>query len=230
MHGDHGASLTLHVERGHAQAALLDHARWLGDRPATRSATDESADVEAADCPDVAGAPNLGYRVRRVSPGSRARTVGATTCSAARPDAMRHGPVVRGAAGNLADVSRRRFAAADLGAATPLDVPLDGGRHRRHCRAQARTRGLRADLDVLTTRIRHDRTSPVTVQPKRSLKVEKLARIYDDEIAPVWGTRFGKMLLRNLCGARARPGARHLVRHRLPDDRDPAPDDAKARA
>ncbi|MDX2088749.1 MAG: methyltransferase domain-containing protein [Kofleriaceae bacterium] len=33
---------------------------------------------------------------------------------------------------------------------------------------------------------------------KRSLKVEKLARIYDDEIAPVWGTRFGKMLLRNL--------------------------------
>jgi ubiquinone/menaquinone biosynthesis C-methylase UbiE len=37
----------------------------------------------------------------------------------------------------------------------------------------------------------------VTVQ-KRSLKVEKLARIYDDEIAPVWGTRFGRMLLRNL--------------------------------
>jgi ubiquinone/menaquinone biosynthesis C-methylase UbiE len=38
----------------------------------------------------------------------------------------------------------------------------------------------------------------VTVQQKRSLKVEKLARIYDEEIAPVWGTRFGKMLLRNL--------------------------------
>jgi ubiquinone/menaquinone biosynthesis C-methylase UbiE len=38
----------------------------------------------------------------------------------------------------------------------------------------------------------------VTVSSKRSLKVEKLARIYDDEIAPVWGTRFGKMLLRNL--------------------------------
>ncbi len=38
----------------------------------------------------------------------------------------------------------------------------------------------------------------MTVQPKRSLKVEKLARIYDEEIAPVWGTRFGKMLLRNL--------------------------------
>jgi ubiquinone/menaquinone biosynthesis C-methylase UbiE len=37
----------------------------------------------------------------------------------------------------------------------------------------------------------------VTVQ-KRSLKAEKLARIYDDEIAPVWGTRFGRMLLRNL--------------------------------
>lgn len=37
----------------------------------------------------------------------------------------------------------------------------------------------------------------MTVQ-KRSLKVEKLARIYDDEIAPVWGARFGKMLLRNL--------------------------------
>jgi arsenite methyltransferase len=38
----------------------------------------------------------------------------------------------------------------------------------------------------------------VSVQSKRTLKVEKLARIYDDEIAPVWGTRFGKMLLRNL--------------------------------
>lgn len=37
----------------------------------------------------------------------------------------------------------------------------------------------------------------MTIQ-KRSLKVEKLARIYDDEIAPVWGTRFGKMILRNL--------------------------------
>src|SRR5579871_2174455 len=30
------------------------------------------------------------------------------------------------------------------------------------------------------------------------MKAEKLARIYDDEIAPVWGARFGKMLLRNL--------------------------------
>jgi ubiquinone/menaquinone biosynthesis C-methylase UbiE len=38
----------------------------------------------------------------------------------------------------------------------------------------------------------------VTIQSKRTLKVEKLARIYDDEIAPCWGTRFGKMLLRNL--------------------------------
>lgn len=38
----------------------------------------------------------------------------------------------------------------------------------------------------------------VTVQSNRTLKVEKLARIYDDEIAPVWGARFGKMLLRNL--------------------------------
>jgi len=37
----------------------------------------------------------------------------------------------------------------------------------------------------------------VSVQ-KRSHKIEKLARIYDDQIAPVWGTRFGKMLLRNL--------------------------------
>jgi len=37
----------------------------------------------------------------------------------------------------------------------------------------------------------------VTIQ-KRSIKVEKLARIYDDEIGPVWGSRFGKMLLRNL--------------------------------
>jgi ubiquinone/menaquinone biosynthesis C-methylase UbiE len=37
----------------------------------------------------------------------------------------------------------------------------------------------------------------VSVQ-KRSHKAEKLARIYDDEIAPVWGTRFGRMLLRDL--------------------------------
>ena len=28
----------------------------------------------------------------------------------------------------------------------------------------------------------------MTVQQKRTLKVEKLARIYDEEIAPVWGT------------------------------------------
>jgi len=38
----------------------------------------------------------------------------------------------------------------------------------------------------------------VTVQSKRTLKIEKLAQIYDEEIAPVWGARFGKMLLRNL--------------------------------
>jgi ubiquinone/menaquinone biosynthesis C-methylase UbiE len=37
----------------------------------------------------------------------------------------------------------------------------------------------------------------VSVQ-KRSHRIEKLARIYDDEIAPVWGTRFGRMILRNL--------------------------------
>ncbi len=41
------------------------------------------------------------------------------------------------------------------------------------------------------------RAKAVTVQ-KRTFKIEKLARIYDDEIAPVWGARFGKMLLRNL--------------------------------
>lgn len=41
-----------------------------------------------------------------------------------------------------------------------------------------------------------DRSS-VAVE-KRSHKLEKLARIYDDQIAPVWGSRFGKMLLRNL--------------------------------
>jgi ubiquinone/menaquinone biosynthesis C-methylase UbiE len=38
----------------------------------------------------------------------------------------------------------------------------------------------------------------VTAQAKRTLRVEKLARIYDDEIAPCWGTRFAKLLLRNL--------------------------------
>ena len=45
---------------------------------------------------------------------------------------------------------------------------------------------------------RHGCDVVVSVQSKRTLKVEKLARIYDEEIAPVWGTRFGKMLLRNL--------------------------------
>jgi ubiquinone/menaquinone biosynthesis C-methylase UbiE len=45
----------------------------------------------------------------------------------------------------------------------------------------------------------YNRRGPdVTVYSKRSLKIEKLARIYDEEIAPVWGARFGKMLLRNL--------------------------------
>jgi ubiquinone/menaquinone biosynthesis C-methylase UbiE len=38
----------------------------------------------------------------------------------------------------------------------------------------------------------------VTDQAKRMFRVEKLARIYDEEIAPCWGTRFGKLLLRNL--------------------------------
>ena len=37
----------------------------------------------------------------------------------------------------------------------------------------------------------------VTVH-RRSHKTEKLARIYDDEIGPGWGTRCSKMLLRNL--------------------------------
>lgn len=33
---------------------------------------------------------------------------------------------------------------------------------------------------------------------KRSHKTEKLARIYDDEILPVWGQKFGRLLLRGL--------------------------------
>jgi ubiquinone/menaquinone biosynthesis C-methylase UbiE len=33
---------------------------------------------------------------------------------------------------------------------------------------------------------------------KRSHKVEKLARIYDDEVLPVWSERFGRLLLRGL--------------------------------
>lgn len=37
----------------------------------------------------------------------------------------------------------------------------------------------------------------MTVQ-KRSHQVEKLARVYDDEIAPIWGSRFGRLLLRDL--------------------------------
>jgi ubiquinone/menaquinone biosynthesis C-methylase UbiE len=51
---------------------------------------------------------------------------------------------------------------------------------------------------VMIAKATAPRVARVTVQQKRSLKIEKLARIYDDEIAPVWGTRFGKMLLRNL--------------------------------
>jgi ubiquinone/menaquinone biosynthesis C-methylase UbiE len=38
----------------------------------------------------------------------------------------------------------------------------------------------------------------VTIQVKRSLRAEKLARIYDEQIAPCWGTRFAKLLLRDL--------------------------------
>ncbi len=38
----------------------------------------------------------------------------------------------------------------------------------------------------------------MTVQPARTMKVEKLARIYDAEIGPVWGSKFGKLLLRDL--------------------------------
>lgn len=38
----------------------------------------------------------------------------------------------------------------------------------------------------------------MTAPFKRSLRIEKLARIYDAEIGPHWGTRFGKLLLRNL--------------------------------
>ncbi len=33
---------------------------------------------------------------------------------------------------------------------------------------------------------------------KRTFKMEKLARVYDDEVLPVWSQRFGKMLLRSL--------------------------------
>ena len=38
----------------------------------------------------------------------------------------------------------------------------------------------------------------MTGKAKRTLRVEKLARIYDHEIAPCWGMPFGKLLLRNL--------------------------------
>ncbi|HEY0191249.1 MAG TPA: methyltransferase domain-containing protein [Kofleriaceae bacterium] len=38
----------------------------------------------------------------------------------------------------------------------------------------------------------------MTAQAKRSPRFEKLARIYDAEIAPCWGTRFGRLLLRDL--------------------------------
>ena len=38
----------------------------------------------------------------------------------------------------------------------------------------------------------------MTPQARRIHSVEKLARIYDEEIAPCWGTRFARLLLRNL--------------------------------
>ena len=38
----------------------------------------------------------------------------------------------------------------------------------------------------------------MTAQAKRTGRVEKLARIYDAEIAPCWSARFGKLLLRDL--------------------------------
>ncbi len=41
------------------------------------------------------------------------------------------------------------------------------------------------------------RTRTVSAK-KRSLKMEKLARIYDAEVLPVWSQRFGRMILRDL--------------------------------
>src|SRR4051794_9781190 len=38
----------------------------------------------------------------------------------------------------------------------------------------------------------------MTTGSKRTLKHEKLARIYDDEILPIWSHRFGRMALRGL--------------------------------
>jgi ubiquinone/menaquinone biosynthesis C-methylase UbiE len=38
----------------------------------------------------------------------------------------------------------------------------------------------------------------VTDPARRTRKVEKLARIYDEEVAPCWGARFARLLLRNL--------------------------------
>jgi ubiquinone/menaquinone biosynthesis C-methylase UbiE len=36
------------------------------------------------------------------------------------------------------------------------------------------------------------------VTSRRSLKIEKLARIYDDEILPIWAQRFGRLIVRGL--------------------------------
>src|SRR4030095_10749620 len=38
----------------------------------------------------------------------------------------------------------------------------------------------------------------MTNGPKRTHKHEKLARIYDEEILPIWSQRFGRMMLRGL--------------------------------
>ncbi len=36
------------------------------------------------------------------------------------------------------------------------------------------------------------------ISRKRTHRLEKLARVYDDEILPIWSQRFGRMLLRDL--------------------------------
>ena len=38
----------------------------------------------------------------------------------------------------------------------------------------------------------------MTTGAKRTHKHEKLARIYDEEILPIWSQRFGRMMLRGL--------------------------------
>ena len=178
-------------------------------RPATRSRTTRRMPAT----PRTAAARITARRTRATrSRYARARhwTVGATTCNAATAGTPWDTAVWAARPGDPAGVSGRRprapapsTAASRRSRSRRTDnhlfwVIVDGaGGTPEPGRLRAGSQRSSRQLGRNHARIASGPRS-VTVQQKRTLKVEKLARIYDDEIAPVWGTRFGKMLLRNL--------------------------------